>query len=500
MHKALKKLAAVMFAAVMTLSVYTPAVSADEPYDVYNYDRWGEAIPSQAGYVAERAVSGEDLGIGHFSAPSDIFKDSYDNFYIADSGNNRIVVINSGFTSVIKILEEFDYNGEKLTLKNPKGVYVSPFDDYIYIADNENSRVIKCDINGNVELIVTKPDSKLYTQETFLPSKVLVDKAGYIYIVVNNITSGAVMFNSDGEFLGFYGANRVTPTAEVIANYAWNLIATDEMRARRSRTVPAGFTNFDIDNEDFIFTCTESSSQDTDVIKKLNAAGENLFDSLDVNFGDVDVVYNNSTYKTMLTDIDISDDGYINCLDFTSGRIFQYDKEGSLMFIIGGKADQTGGFKQVSAIESMEKNLYVTDTLKNNVTIFSQTVFGEVVHEATDLYNEGYYDEALQPWYEVLKRDGNYRRAYVGIANAMLTKGDYDTALKYAELSGSSKLYDKAFEGVRQEWLDEHFSLICAVIIILVIVIFGYKFAVKKQIINPISLDNFRKNKEGDLK
>ena len=47
--------------------------SAREPYDVYNYDRWGEAVPSQAGYIADRSVSGYDLGVGAFESPSDIF-------------------------------------------------------------------------------------------------------------------------------------------------------------------------------------------------------------------------------------------------------------------------------------------------------------------------------------------------------------------------------------------------------------------------------------------
>ena len=81
--------------------------SAAEPYDVYNYDRWGEAIPSQAGYIADRAVSGIDLGVGAFSSPSDIFRDHNDIFYIVDGGNNRIVAVNSELTEVVKVYDSF---------------------------------------------------------------------------------------------------------------------------------------------------------------------------------------------------------------------------------------------------------------------------------------------------------------------------------------------------------------------------------------------------------
>ena len=57
-------------------------------------------------------------------------------------------------------------------------------------------------------------------------------------------------------------------TAEVVANYFWNLIATDEMRANSSRNVAAGITNFDIDDEGFIYTVTQSSSSEADRVKK----------------------------------------------------------------------------------------------------------------------------------------------------------------------------------------------------------------------------------------
>ena len=281
MQKRFKKLFTGFIASTLAISNMMLTVFADEPYEVYNYDTWGEAIPSQAGYLAERSISGEDFDIEHFSSPNDIFKDDNDNFYLVDSGNNRIVVFDSQFNNVTKIYDTFKgLDGKDTTLSNPMGIFVDSSNGFMYIADNKNARVIKSDMDGNIISEFTKPTSEVYAQElTFLPQKVLVDSAGYVYVVVNNITSGAVMFNSDGEFVGFYGANKVKQTAEVISNYMWNLIATDEMRARRSKSVPIGFNNFDIDSEGFIYTCTQS--ENTDIIKKVNPAGENLFANVD---------------------------------------------------------------------------------------------------------------------------------------------------------------------------------------------------------------------------
>lgn len=483
MKKGFKKLLSLVFAGVLLgCNAVSSAVSAAEPYDVYNYDRWGEAIPSQAGYIADRSISGNDLGIGHFSSPADIFRDHNDIFYIVDSGNNRVVAVNSDFDEVIRVYDEFTMpDGSKTTLKNPKGIYVSAENDNIYIADNENSRVLICNYDAEVVMEITKPTSEVYDQQrTFLPQRVIADKAGNVYVVLGNITTGAAMFNPQGEFTGFYGANRVEPTAEIVGNYLKNLFMTEEKRARRARNVPTGITSFDIEG-DFIFTCTSSSTQTTDTVKKLNAAGNNIFSGLELSFGDFTPMYDtaeNKSYSAAICDIDIADDGSINCLDFTTGRVFQYDEDCNLLFITGTIAKQVGGFDQVSALESMGDNLYVLDQQKNSVTVFVETSFGEIVHEATSLYNAGYYEEALEPWYEVLKRDGNYRRAYIGVASALLNAGDYEGAMKYAELADAPVIYNKAFEGYRMDFLKANFTAIIIAVIILIIglIVLGKQF------------------------
>ena len=467
MNRIKKKLTGAVSALAALSSLLTAsAVSAAEPYDSYNYDRWGEAVPSQAGFSAERSVSGFDLGVGALDSPSDLFCDHDHIFYIADTGNNRIIAANSELSETLRVYDSFTMpDGSETRLNKPMGVFVSAENDFIYIADSDNSRVLISDKDGNVQGEITKPTSEVYdSKRTFLPQKVIADKAGNVYVVLGNITTGAAMFAPDGSFTGFYGANRVEPTAKIVSNYIRSIFMSDEKKAHRKRTVPTGITSFDIDG-DFIFTCTASSTQTTDTVKKLNAAGKNIFADLALSFGDFEPVYDTSQNKLLspaIVDIDVAEDGCINCLDFTTGRVFQYDEDCNLLFITGTLAKQTGGFDHAAAVESLDNDLYVLDSSKDTVTVFRETSFGKAVHKAAALYNAGYYEEALEPWQDVLKRDGNYHRAYIGIASALLRKGDYKGAMKYAKLSDAGDVYNKAFEGYRREFLKEHFTAIAA--------------------------------------
>ncbi len=476
---------------LIALSSFKSPVTADEPYDVYNYNYLGEAVPSQAGYLAERSVSGLDLGTTALNAPADLFKDSEDFFYLVDSGNHRILKINSEFTEIVQEYKSFKMpDGSETSLKNPKGVYVSPDTGLMYIADNENARALIVNPDGTVKQEITKPESTVYDQQlTFLPQKILCDNAGNIYIVLNNTTKGAAMFNAAGEFIGYYGANSVAPTAEVIANHFWNAIASEDEKRYRSRSTPTAFDNFDIDTvKGFIYTSTSSGSTDTDIVKKVNPEGYNLFDYMsNFRWGDLfSTWYSGTTYKTKIVDIDIGDDGSINCLDATTGRVFQYDKEADLLFIMGATGDQVGSFAQgnVAAIETKGEgceNIYVLDAGKGTVTIFGQTVFGQIVHYATKLYNGGYYEEALEPWLEVLKRDGNYRRAYLGISSAYYNMGRYKDSMEYAKKADASGRYNKAFERYRSQWLRAHLTQILIITAVLIAGIKGLKFFLRKK-------------------
>ena len=471
--KKIQKIAAFLLsAAIISTNFLCIKANADEPYDVYNYDKWGEAVPSQAGYIAEKAVYGADLGISDLNSPNDIFIDSNQNVYIADTKNNRIVVTDAELEKIITIFDKFTLSdGSVTTLSEPMGIFVSNEKNLIYIADTLNSRILVSNMDGNVINEIKKPESPIYNQQTFQPQKVISDNIGNIYAVIGSINSGAVLFNPSGEFLGFFGANRVENNGSSVTSFIKKLFSTEKKKARQSRNSPTEIANFDIDEKGFIFTCTHSDSQSTDIVKKLNYSGNNNFADTNYTFGDIISMYDsteNTNYHTQLIDIDTASDGIFCCLDQTSGKIFQYDEECNLLFIMGTQAAQTGGFSsQGTAIETSGDKIYVLDMMKNSITLFRETEFGKTVHKAIFLYNEGQYEEALEPWQEVLRQDGNYRIAHLGMAAALLKKCDYKGAMKYAKIADSSYYYNKAFEGWRNQFFQENLSFIFLILIII---------------------------------
>ena len=142
---------------------------------------WGNAVPAPNGYFPERSIRGKDLGYGDFNAAADLFYyEEGQELYVADSGNNRIVVMTVDYEPVA-VLETLDNNGEEVTLSNPTGVFVRK--DTVYIADQGNARVIICDKTGKIRAIYGKPESVLLDEGLdYKPSKVVVDDFRKIYV------------------------------------------------------------------------------------------------------------------------------------------------------------------------------------------------------------------------------------------------------------------------------------------------------------------------------
>lgn len=513
--------AAVMAAATLMTSV----AYADEPYTGYNYDWWGDPVPSQNGYVVDQIYTGNDMGAGSLTEPSDMFFSDNNDLFIADTSykaegatdtmKGRIVVTDSDFNlkytveslDFSAVEEWYSLNESELKTGNitqadfdkftnpyfngPTGVYVDIDEgkETIYVADNANDRVVQFTVDeiggdehklavGKVEMVFTRPKSNMYDSSiTFNPDKVLVDAAKNVYICIKSITKGAVVFSKEGDFNGYFGANRVEATGEVLMNAFWKLIFNREQAKRMRRSVPVEISNFDIDEDNFIYTVTESKTVTTDVLKKLNSAGTNIFTNLgysDYTFGDaLTKYYRNKTYTSQITDVDIGENGVINLLDVATGRVFQYDDECQLLFIFGGIGQQKGTFTTPNAVESLGDKIYVLDGRKASVTVFKQTEFGAIVHNAITLFNKGKYEEARQPWEEAIRRDSNYWLAYIGLGNAYLNEGDYDTAMKYFYYNSKSG-YNDAFKSWRMNFIRDNFTLFAVIIIVLLIAIYVF--------------------------
>ncbi len=88
----LKRLFNIVLAVTLVLSVFMVPVSAgvDEvvsasiPYDTYVYDYDGNPVITPHAYVPDKVISGEDIGVGALTSPSDMEVDEEGNIYIVD--------------------------------------------------------------------------------------------------------------------------------------------------------------------------------------------------------------------------------------------------------------------------------------------------------------------------------------------------------------------------------------------------------------------------------
>ncbi len=513
----IKKLLCVLVTLVMVVASLATTVHAEDPYPSYNYNSWSVAVPSQNGYIVADTIDGTKMGLDRLSDPEDplfisedepnklndakdFFLSPRNEFFIVDTGNNRIIHTDINFNligcyktftgSKITVETVDEVTGETTSytptgLNAPYGIYVDD-DNIMYITDRDNQRVIKCGLDCEIITEYTRPETELYNSVSFYCTKVLVDAAGNVYVICPAVNRGAIMFSPSGAFMGYYGANRVEVTAEAIRNKLWRKIASDDQLASLTNITPVEYANFDVDDEGFIYTVTEVADAKTDAVKKMNPAGYNILESTtnaaNMTFGDQQsITYSGTTYATRLTDITVGENGIINILDYTSGRVFQYDKECNLLFIFGcDQEGQRGGFDNPNAIECYGDLVYVLDGRNNDITVFEETLFGDYVHQAVEMYNDGLYEDSLDLWMEVVKRDGNYNMAYEAIGRALLNQDKYDEAMKYFKVAFSDTDYDRAFEANRQDLLRDNFTLIMFILLAVVAALFVVKHLQKK--------------------
>lgn len=472
LKKSFKGVFKIALGLLLVAMLLTVSVSA-APYNGYNYNLWDETVPSQIGYLPSNVYNGLDFGgdIGYLSAPQDLFVTD-DVVYILDSGNNRVVVSDLSFKAT-GVIDSFSYNGETLELNQPTGIFVTP-NETVYIADPQNGRVLVTDKSGNVKMLLEKPQTNMLEEEfLFQPSKVLVDSSGMIYVTVSGLEKGSVLYTPEGEFSGFFGSNTVEVTAKLLLDQLWKKLLPQTATESISRYVPEEIASFCIDERDFIYTVTQTSTAKQKV-KKLNSTGENIL--VEEDFGELEQEYVSGQLMTSrFVDIAVDDRGNIAVLDQQNNRVYQYDKEGTFLFVFGGTGTQNGTFSSVAAVETLGDKVLVLDSKKHNLTVFTPTEFGSTVHEAVDIYNEGQYSKATALWEEILRMDQNYLTGYISIGKALLADKQYKAAADYFKLGNDREGNSDAFQAYRNQIIQKLFPVICLVLVVLGVV-FVWRF------------------------
>lgn len=457
------------------LSFGAAALTEEAPYYSYRYDHWGSPVETAQSYLPDAVISGESLGCGAMKLPTDLAVTTDRHVYILDGGNNRVLVLDETL-HLETALTPVDESGAPLVLQEPGSLFVSEKFGQILITDKKAGVLVFDTALRLIRTLGTPESSILPDDFLFAPVNALVDSAGITYVISSNCYQGALQYDEQGRFLGFYGSEKVTLTLETMLNQFWKSILTEKQAANMKRSVPAEFVSFCVGDSDFIYTVRKGNDVQTAQVKKLNALGENILP---------EKVFGDRGTTAQLADITVDPDGFITILDSGSGRLFQYDGESNLLFAFGGKGNQTGLAQNPVAIQAMGENLLLLDNQTGQITLFAPTAFARDIRSATLLCADGKYQQAMEPWQAVLRKDSTYELANRGLGKAYQGLEDFGTAAAYFQKAYERELYSEAFRESRDALLQEHFGLFMlgiALVILIPIGILLYRRKHKKSV------------------
>jgi DNA-binding beta-propeller fold protein YncE len=441
--------AAALSAGVLLGSVGT--ASADREWS-WTLDKDKNPLGAPVPYLYDFEIDGLYKQSGTFKNPADIFIDPVGNVWIADTGNNRIV--------------KFDEQGNYLTqigveegpgkLNAPEGIFVSDRSD-IWVADRGNGRIVQYSPDGTFIKELGKPRSKLLEEDqVYQPNKLVIDRRGYIYVLNGGGDyRGIFLLDSEGEFRGFFGANRLKFD---LMRLFIRTFTTEAQKKQISKVLPTHHANLFTDPRGFIYTVSPLSQKDQ--IKKLNSIGKDVYSPDEKEYG-MNMRRGNQLVRPQFVDVAVDDQGIVSALDFNTGLIYQYDQSTNLLAIFGGRGAQRGKFELPQSLAvGKEGRIYVLDANRNTVQVFRRTEFAELVHKGSRLYYDGLYEQAADVWREVLRRDANYELAHTGLGKAFFKRGAYVEAMKEYEVARNKDGYSQAFGEWRHGFLRENFGWI----------------------------------------
>ncbi|MBQ8200331.1 MAG: hypothetical protein IJZ74_01045 [Clostridia bacterium] len=349
------------------------------------------------------------------------------------------------------------------------------------IADGSDQLIVY-----NADLKATRvtvdPDSEVLEDGyLFTPLKVSVDYAGRIYCIAQNMFEGIMVFETNGEFTGFFGTIQVTISAW---DKFWRKLATKEERAKQQLFIPTEFTGIDIDEEGFVYASNVDTAG-TQAVRRLNPKGEDVIRmGLNANLGGDIAINGTSQYAgpSRIVDVVYRDKGVYSLLDSKRGRIFTYDHEGNLLYIFGGIGTQAGTLNTPVAIEYAGDRLLALDAKQNSILIYGETEYGRLINEAVALRYDGDEAQAVALWEEVLRLDENNELANTGIGKAYLSAGDNEKAMEYLKRGMNREYYSVAFKRYRNEIFKDNIDVVLTGVVVLAAVLVIWFKVIKPRI------------------
>ncbi len=480
---------------IFTLSLFALCAGLFAKGDTYTYDYWSKIEKSPDVYSVSHVVYADDLKLDvPLKNPGNLYCKG-NTLFVLDTDNNRIIELEYTPERVLKfrrVIDRFYSNGQVLeTFNGPKDMFITE-DGCYFIADTNNGRVLKLDKDLNYIFSLVEPDDPTYQKgKEFLPEKVVADVKGRAYVLSKNVNKGFIKYDYDGTFTGFYGASEVVYNA---LDMLWKrFFSTRAQREQMVSFVPTEYANAYMDHEGFIYAVTKTFnewdllSDKAKPIRRLNALGGDILVKNAEYLPIGDLQWSNAAGikdPSKFADITVLDNEVYLAIDESRGRVFGYNNQGFLIFAFGGKGNIDGHFRLPVAIEHIGKDLFVLDTMNSSITVFTPTRFGELIYTALEQYSVGQYDESAQTWEEVLKYNGNYDLAYIGLGKSYLRQDRFKEAMDCFELKKSRKNYSKAYMYYRKEWIEANIGwvLVLAAIVIFVPFIVKKILAFKREL------------------
>jgi len=382
--------------------------------------------------------------------------------YIADTGNQRVVVLDPETSMVREI-------GVGV-LSKPEGVAA---DDQgrIYVADYRNRAVYRFSAEGELEQTFEKPEGAIYGEDaTFAPKKVAPDGNGGVYVVVDGSINGLVQMDANGEFVGYFASNSVN---KGLYYKFLDIFLTEKQLETFASFTPDSFGNLFYGEDGLVYAICMGKGRK---IQKLNYAGNNMFASRS-DMVPVDGI----------VDICMSPDGYIYLLS-EKGMITELTDEGHLLYMFGGKngtTNQFGKFTTPSGIGVDEEGrVYVLDGGTNCVQVFEPTAEHNEIIQALHSYAEGDYAATKEVLLKTLKYNSSCYFAHLYLGMTYMHEGNYeDAAVEFEEAEVWSK-YSEAFWELRNVMLEKNITYIFLGVVLVILALLWWK---KKHPAQPYS-------------
>ncbi len=383
----------------------------------------------------------------------DLFLAPSGDYYIADTGNRRILRINNNFEYVAEYTSSL--------FMSPEGIFVTKEGD-MYIADSGAEKIIHLDPEGEWVENFVMPDSELlYNVTTFAPTKVELNPINnYLYIIQGK---QFMTIDAANNFKGYIGANKVGFN---FINFIVRTFATDEMKDKMDTVEPEAYHNLCIANGGKVYTVGAETEKRISVI---NTVGTNTYP--EGKYGESLFEDNGREITPVFIDVCVDENEIITVIESNTRCIYQYDPEGNLLCIFGGEGDTDGYFTTPTSIVYAGDGKFVTlDSAQKKLQMFAPTEFIKNVQQAVVLYLDGKYDESLELWANIKENNASYSLAREFIGKIRMKKGEYSEVLDDFKMSNDRANYGKAFEKLRYNFLQNNFYLVVAGIVVVLIV------------------------------